>query len=157
MIHPPAKKVTITLVVLWPQTKTPLSLINTTFLVLTLPPCLVYLYQISYLLVKANSLNRSRRRKNHRLADRPKAHPTVHILPRNDGQGLHLTAMFHPATPEFEGSFVELHDLLSQFYLLIADPLRRTCRDVALARLVAASYLTLSFLRKQESSPSHFL
>jgi len=63
----------------------------------------------------------------------------VHTLPKNDGQSLHLTAMFHPATPEFEGSFVELHDLLSQFYLLIAD------------------YLTLSFLRKQESSPSHFV
>ncbi len=75
-------------------------------------PCLVYLYQISYLLVKANSLNRSRRRINHRLADRPKAHPTVHTLPRNDGQSLHLTAMFHPATPEFEGSFVEWHDLV---------------------------------------------
>jgi len=30
MIHPPAKKVTITPIVLWPQTKTPLSLINTT-------------------------------------------------------------------------------------------------------------------------------
>jgi len=37
--------------------------------------------------------------------------------------------MFNPAAPEFDGSFVELHDLISQFYLLIAD------------------YLTLPFLR----------
>jgi len=65
--------------------------------------------------------------------------------------------MFHPATPEFAGRLAQWHDLLYQFYLLIADPLRRTCRDVALARLVAASYLTLSFLRKQESRPSHFV
>jgi hypothetical protein len=68
---------------------------------------IVYLYHIRCLLVKANSLNRSRRRINHRLTDRKKTHPAVHTFPRNDGQGLHLTAMFHPAAPEFEGSFVE--------------------------------------------------
>jgi len=35
---------------------------------------------------------------------------------------------------------------------MIADPLRRTCQEVALARLVAASCLSLSFLRKIVSS-----